>query len=94
MGMKWTDQHYDLLDEIYVEALGRQSLGRPVSRSEMVEAAIRVTQRSAGSVSLQFANMTYARAELRLPVLGAVGAMTNRAQKLIAFLKGKYFDAP
>ncbi len=94
MGLGWTDPHYDLLDELYADALSRQSAAETVRKHNLIEAAMRATGRGAGSCSLQFGNMTAARSELGLPTLRAIGPMRNRALKLVRFLQGKHCPAP
>jgi hypothetical protein len=94
MGLEWTDSHYDALDEIYEEALGRGKLGRPVRKEQVVDAAMRVTKRGAGSVFYQFGNMTAARTELGLRTLRAIGPIAHRAEKPITFLKRKHCRRP
>lgn len=92
MAKNWTDEEYEKTDAAYCYGLDKQRLGHRVTKAEIVEMAMRSTGRLQDySVGRHMGNLTKARQELKLPTLACIGPEAHRPEKLIDFLKQKYF---
>ena len=91
MGKKWTENEYELVDNIYKLAIEKETKGQPIRRVDIVAKAKQETGRTDdGSVNCLMGNLTQARMELGLPVANCIVTFPNRAEKLVRFLKQKY----